>query len=114
MAEKALLNQFLSHFGADPSESFFESLFRVNRGFKDTLTGSARDPFFFPAKRMENRETSKDIAKDPAVLKTLRDSEFLRCSVFATPPRFPRHKLLRDSKSLCGSKLTTPSNFTMA
>ena len=29
---------------------------------------------------------SETIPKDPAVLKTLRDSELLRCSVFTTPP----------------------------
>ena len=66
--------------------------------------------------------------KDPAMLKTLRDGELLRCSVFTTPPppdllrcerfferkkcrQFPgkwySHPVRRDSKSLCDSKFTT-------
>ena len=33
-------------------------------------------------------EIASDFAKDPAVLKTLRDGELLRRSVFTTPPTF--------------------------
>ena len=71
--------------------------------------------------------------EDPAVLKTVRDNELLRRSVFATPPRFTTlwtllweetclqfpgrwcpHKVRRDSKSLRDSKFTMPSKFTTA
>ena len=68
---------------------------------------------------------SKKCRKSPARLKTPRDSEFLRRSVFTTPPKFTTlgtlfweekclqfpgkwrpHKVRRDSKSLRGSKFT--------
>ena len=34
------------------------------------------------------QKVEKAVPKDPAVLKTLRDSELLRRGVFTTPPRF--------------------------
>ena len=66
-----------------------------------------------------------DCPKDPAVLKTLRDSELVRRSVFTMDPSLRRimsaiprkscpHKVHCDSKSLCDSKFTMPSEFTTA
>ena len=42
--------------------------------------------------------------KDPAVLKTLRDSELLRRSVFATPPRFTMLWTLLWEENVCNSQ----------
>ena len=38
---------------------------------------------------------------DPAVLKTLRDSELLRCSVFTTPPYLLRCEPVFEGKNAC-------------
>ena len=107
-------------------------------GFGKTSCKRTLGWFFVPYDLAQSPQTeiwtpSKNYPKDPAVLKIVRDSDLLRRSVFATPPRFttpwtplwedkclqfpgkwrPR-TVRRDSKSLCGSQFTTPSKFTTA
>ena len=48
--------------------------------------------------------SGKESPKDPAVLKTLRDTELLRRSVLTTPPRFTTPWTLLWEENFCNSK----------
>ena len=97
------------------------------------MHGGARQQHIWTHRCQTEPHTAASYPEDPAVLKTLRDSELLRRSVSTTPPRFTTphtllweekclqfpgkrclHKVRCDSKSLCDSEFTMQSKFTTA
>ena len=66
-----------------------------NKGTFAKNRPSMKPPFYFLS----------TIAKDPAILKTLRDSELLRCSVFLLrPPDLLRCEPFFERKNVCNSQ----------
>ena len=73
----------------------------MNLYFNQFLTYE-NGPFLVISRDFFLAETT--IPKDPAVLKTLRDSELLRRSVFTTPPRLLRREPFFERKHVCKSQ----------
>ena len=67
-----------------------------------------------PHLHQPNEEFPNQCPKDPTVLKTLRDSELLRRSVFTTPPDLLRREPLFEGRNACKTQENSASAGVVA
>ena len=105
---------FLSHFLASFSTFFshsssdlihFPATFSLSLGRNQSVAGIARcEKYRCWSSKNLSRFAVPEYPKDPAVLKTLRDSELLRRSHLTTPPDLLRWERFFERKNVCNSQ----------